>query len=163
GNLSVDVYSPIWIDRNKPEAAGSRGFYCFARLRPGASLESAQAEMTLLAAQVGEEYHSEKEFGAVVFGLRDFLTGDSRPILFILAGVVTFVLLIACANLASLLLTRGVGRRNELAVRAALGASRPRILQQLIAESAVIGLSGGALGLLVGWAGSRLLVLLAHD
>ena len=162
GSLNVDIYSPMRIDRSKPEAVGSRSFMCFGRLRPGVTLESARAEMAVLASQVAQEDEIEKNFGVVVLGLRDYLVADNRPILLILSGVVGFVLLIACANLASLLLTRGVGRQSELAVRAALGAGRWRIVQQLGVESLVLSLIGGALGLFAGWGGSRALAVLAE-
>ena len=162
GTLNIDIYSALRIDRSKPEAVGSRGFMCFGRLRPGVTLEAAGAEMAVLAAQVAREDRGERDFGVVVLGLRDYLVHENRPILLILAGVVGFVLLIGCANLASLLLTRGVGRQSELAVRAAMGAGRWRIVQQLGVESLVLSLIGGVLGLFAGWAGSRALVVLAE-
>ena len=163
GSLNVDIYRPILIDRSKPEAVGSRGFLCFGRLRPGVTLEAVQAEMEVIADQVGREDAGEKGFGVVVLSLRDYLVRDSRLVLFVLAGVVAFVLLIACANLAGLLLTRGIGRQSELAVRAALGAGQWRLVQQLVAESIVLSAIGGALGLVLGWGASRVLVLLAQN
>jgi putative ABC transport system permease protein len=163
GSLDVDVYRPIRIDRSKPETVGSRSFLCFGRLRRGVSLAAARAEMEVIAAQVAREDLGEKDFGVVVTSLRDYLVRDSRLVLFVLLGVVAFVLLIACANLAGLLLTRGIGRQGELALRAALGAGRWRLVQQLLAESAVLSVIGGALGLLLGWGASRVLVFLAQD
>lgn len=163
GNLKVDVYSPLRIDRSKPESIGSRSFLCFGRLRPGVTLQGARVEMETLALRIGQEDEGERNFGVVLSSLRDYLVGENRSLLFTLAGVVGFVLLIACANLAALLLTRGVGRQSELAVRAALGAGRWRIIQQLSVESLVLSMSGGALGLFLGWAGSRALIFLAGD
>ena len=113
GTLSIDIYRAIPIDRARPESIGSRSFLCFARLRPGATVESARAEMTVIASQVSAEEPTEKEFGVVVFSLRDYLVRDSRLVLLILAGVVAFVLLVACANLAGLLLTRALGRQGS--------------------------------------------------
>lgn len=163
GTLSVDVYSPIRIDRSKPEAIGSRSFMCFGRLRTGVSLEAARAEMAVVAGQVGREDPNEKNFGVVITSLRDYLVRDTRLVLFVLAAVVALVLLIACANLAGLLLTRGAGRQSELALRASLGATRRRLVEQLVAESVVLSTIGGALGLLLGFSISRALVFLARD
>jgi predicted permease len=163
GTLKVDVYSPIRIDRSKPEAIGSRGFLCFGRLRAGVSVDAARAEMEVIAAQVGREDPNEKDWGVVVLGVRDYLVRDNRLVLLVLAGVVAFVLLIACANLAGLLLTRGVGRQSELALRASLGASRGRLIAQLLVESISLSAIGGALGLLLGSWTSRALIFLARD
>lgn len=161
GTLNIDVYYPLPLDRNKP--VGSRSYHCYGRLRPGVSVEAARAEMAVIAEQVGREHLVEKGWGVEVLELRDSLVRDNRLALLLLLGVVVFVLLIACANLAGLLLTRGVGRRSELALRAALGASRLRLLQQLVVESLVLAVMGGALGLLLGALASRGLVFLAED
>ncbi|MGB7760348.1 MAG: ABC transporter permease [Bryobacteraceae bacterium] len=163
GSLKVDVYTPMRIDRSRPEAVGSRSFLCFGRLRPGVTLDQARGEMVVLALQIGKEDPGERDFGAAVTTLRDYLVSENRSILLILLGVVAFVLLIACANLAGLLLSRGVGRKSEIAVRAALGAGRWRIVQQLVVESFVLSLAGGTLGLMLGWAGSRTLVALGES
>ncbi len=163
GTLNTDVYYPLPLDRSKPDAVGSRSFQCYGRLRPGVSLDAARAEMTLIADQIGDEIQAEKGWRVQVSDLRDSLVRDNRLALLLLLGVVVFVLLIACANLAGLLLTRGVGRRSELALRAALGASRFRLVQQLVVESLVLAVMGGALGLLLGAMASRALVFLAED
>ena len=163
GTLNTDVYYPLPLDRSKPEAVGSRSFQCYGRLRLGVSLDAARAEMTLIADEIGHEIRAEKGWRVQVSDLRDALVRDSRPALLLLLGVVVFVLLIACANLAGLLLTRSVGRRSELALRASLGASRFRLVQQLVVESLVLAGMGGALGLLLGAAASRGLVFLAKD
>jgi len=163
GTPHVDLYLPIPLDRNKPDAIGSRAFQCYGRLRPGVTLEAARAEMAVLADQIGRQEAIEKDWGVVVLSLRDYLVRDNRLVLLILLGVVAFVLLIACANLAGLLLTRGVGRRSELALRASLGASRGRLVQQLVAESVALSTMGGALGLFLSSWASRALVFLAQD
>jgi putative ABC transport system permease protein len=163
GTLNVDVYSPIRMDRSKPDAVGSRSFLCFGRLRNGVSLEAARAEMEVIAGQVGRDDRNEKDFGVVISSLRDYLVRDTRLVLLVLSGVVAFVLLIACANLAGLLLTRGVGRQSELALRASLGASRGRLVRQLLVESIALSAMGGALGVLLGSWTSRALVFLARD
>ena len=163
GTLDIDVYYPLPLDRSKPEAVGSRSFQCYGRLRPGVGLDAARAEMTLIADQIGQEIQGEKGWRVHVSDLRDALVRDNRRALLLLLGVVAFVLLIACANLAGLLLTRSVGRRNELALRASLGASRFRLVQQLVVESLVLAGMGGALGLFLGATASRGLVFLAKD
>jgi hypothetical protein len=86
GSLNVDIYSPMRIDRSKPEAVGSRSFMCFGRLRPGITLESARAEMEVLASQVAQEDANEKNWGVVVLGLRDYLVRENRATLMILSG-----------------------------------------------------------------------------
>ena len=161
--LNVDVYLPLPLDRNRPEAVGSRSFQCYGRLRPGVSLDAARAEMAVLAAQGGRQHPADEGWGVTVLGLRDHLVRDHRLVLLVLLGVVAFVLLIACANLAGLLLARGVGRRSELALRASLGASRFRLVRQLLVESLVLSALGGLLGLLLGSWASRALVLVARD
>lgn len=163
GTLNTDVYYPLPVDRSKPGAVGSRSFQCYGRLRPGVSLDAARAEMALIADQIGHEVQAEKGWRVHVSDLRDALVRDNRPALLLLLGVVALVLLIACANLAVLLLTRSVGRRSELALRASLGASRFRLVQQLVVESLVLAGLGGALGLFLGAAASRGLVFLAKD
>jgi putative ABC transport system permease protein len=160
---NVDIYIPLPLDENNPAAVGSRAFQCFGLLRPGATLQAARAEMQVVSAQAGRDVPFLQGWSASVVGLREYLVKDSFPVLLLLAGVVAFVLLIACANLAALLLTRGVGRRGELALRASLGAGRLRLLQQLLIESLTLSLIGGALGLLLGAWASRVLVLLAQD
>lgn len=163
GSLAVDMYMPLPLDRNKPEAVGSRSFLCFGLLRPGVAPQAAQVEMGMIAEDVGRLSPVEKEWGVVVLRLRDYLVRDNRLILFLLLGVVALVLLIACANLAALLLARGIGRRSEFALRACLGAGRRRLVQQLLIESLALTTVGGALGLLLGSWASRALVILAAD
>ena len=163
GTLQVDLFLPIRVDRANPDAIGSRGFQCFGLLRRGVTVERAQAEMTVLADQIGRELPVEKDWGVVVLSLRDYLVRDNRLVLLVLFAVVGFVLLIACANLAGLLLTRGVGRRSELALRASLGAGHGRLVQQLLVESLTVSILGGILGLLLGFWASHALVILGKD
>jgi putative ABC transport system permease protein len=163
GTLNIDIFTPLPLNESKPESVGSRGFQCFGLLRPGVTIESAQAEMGIVSEQAGRENPFLEGWTASLRSLRDHLVQDSRPVLMMLLGVVAFVLLIACANLAALLLTRGVGRQNEIALRASLGAGRLRLVQQLLIESLTISAMGGALGLLLGSWASRALVFLARD
>jgi predicted permease len=162
-SLAPDVYTPMPLDRSNPQSIGGRSFICYGRLKPNVDLASAQAEMSVIANQLSNQYPADKGWGVAVFGLHQYLVKDARSILPILMGVVAIVLLIACANLAGLLMTNGVSRRNELAIRSALGASRFRIVRQLVVESFLLSALGGAAGLLLGVWGTRLLLLIAKD
>ena len=156
-----DIWLPFQID---PNINAKDGRLCLvtARLKPGVSITAANAELRLVA----ETYRRttlgipgpKDSFRALL--LRDALVGDVRLPLLVLAGATAFVLLIACTNVASLLLVRATGRTRELAVRAAIGAGRGRIVRQLLAESAAPTLTGGVLGLALGVAGIRALMRL---
>jgi putative ABC transport system permease protein len=145
----VDVWVPYVLP---PEARQPRGRYLsvIARLKPGVSLDQARAQMTSLAASLTQELPDfDTGWGVKVVPLRDELSGGIKPALLVLSGAVAFVLLIACANVANLLLARGAARQREIAIRSALGAVRSRVVRQLLTESLVLGLLGGAAGLLV--------------
>jgi len=125
-------------------------YYGLGRLKPGVTVERAQTEMSLIAAQLERQHPKEnKDTGALVYPLRDDVSQRSRLLLLALSGAAACVLLIACANLANLLLARALGRRRELAVRAAIGAGRERLMRQLMTESLLLAGVGGALGIVV--------------
>jgi predicted permease len=140
---------------------GNRFFNVIGRLKSNVAISRAQAEMDAITFRLREQYPgSNKGMGANVASFVDAMAGNVRTGLWHLLGVVAMVLLIACANVASLMLSRGATRRKEIAVRAALGAGRARLVQQLLVESMMLALAGGALGLLIAACSSRFLVLL---
>ena len=150
----VEIWMPV---ANYPGNTGKREWrllFGMGHLKPDAELSQAQAEATSIAGQLAQAYPKENAGrGAKVGELRELLVGDVRPMLLLLFAAVAVILLIACANLANLLLARGLARQKEIAVRAALGASRWRLIRQLLTETTVIGLLGGAGGLLVAYWG----------
>jgi len=151
-----DVWVPFQIE---PGSLASDGRLCIVtgRLRPGATMETARGDLQRVADEYRRTFPAAigPTSGFTVRRLRDAMVGDVRPTLLVLAGAVGFVLLIACANVASLLLARAVSRQREIAIRAAVGASRGRIIRQMLTESLALSLIGGALGVALGTAGIR--------
>jgi putative ABC transport system permease protein len=155
--LDPDLYLPMPLNRQKPDAIGSHSFVCYGRLRAGVRLDATRAEMDVIAERLGREYPMDQGWTVAALSLRDHLTLETRPVLLLLQGVVAFILLIVCSNVAGLLLTRSIGRRGELAIRLSLGASRRRLVQLLGVESLLLSGAGGAAGLLLGSWASQLL------
>lgn len=156
-----DMWQPKVIEDYEPNLRGGGFWNAVGRLKPGVTVETAQAEIDAVSAQLAREYPRTNEMtGARVLPLREHLVGDVRLALQLLAGAVSLVLLIACVNIANLLLARGSAREREIAVRIALGARRGRIIQQLLLESLVIAVIGSLFGvLLTGWALSAIVQL----
>src|SRR5690606_29969047 len=161
GFAFLDSTVDVWLPAAFPaEARTPRGRWLatVGRLKPGVSVEQAQRDMTRVAGELTTMFPDfNTGWTARVVPLREQLTGDVRPALVVMLGAVGFVLLIACANVANLLLARATARGRELAVRAALGAGRGRIVRQLIAESLVLAAAGGTAGLALAWWGLQLL------
>ncbi len=160
GTMEPDAYTPLPVDPATPGSAGSRSFDCYGRLARGVVLGTAQAEMSGIAAVLARQYPLDEGYGVTVSGLHEYLVREGRPALLLLTAVVAVVLSIACVNLASLLMARGLWRRGELAVRASLGASRGRLIRQLTIESLVLSLCGGLVGLALAYWAMRALVVL---
>jgi putative ABC transport system permease protein len=156
----ADVYLPCQFDLDGLSRAEQ--FNAAGRLRPGVTLQAANARLQTLVPAYRQKLHlSDPHYGFSVESYRDAVVGDVRSSLLLLGGAVGMVLLIACANVANLLLARAAGRQQELAVREAVGASRERIIRQLLTESVLLSLAGGVLGLVIGVVGVHFLLALS--
>jgi putative ABC transport system permease protein len=137
------AFSDLWSEGSR----ATRGYCALARLKPGVSLEQGQADLSTIAAGLAAAHPVDQGIGVLVARVSDTRVGELRPMLFLLMGAVSLILLIACVNLANLLLARNSARQRELAVRAALGAGRGGLVRQLLAETLLLSLIGGAVGL----------------
>jgi len=154
----IDVYVPIgqWTDSTFRDRHISMGMNSIGRLKPGITFEQARADMDRIGRNLEAAYpDSNKGTGITLVPLKTDVVGDVRGVLLVLLGAVGFVLLIACANVANLLLARSTGRAREFAIRSALGASPARVIRQLLTESVMLGIGGGVIGLLLAKWGTR--------
>lgn len=162
----ADVWVPIAFTPAESSARGDN-FNCgvMARLKPGVTLGAANSNVELVASQIKQQFYpaaaQQFELKASVTPLHEFLVGNTRKLLWLLLGAVGVLLLIACANVANLLLAHGTARQKEIAVRVALGAARPRLVRQVLVESTLLGLLGGTCGYLSAFAGVEALTRLA--
>jgi putative ABC transport system permease protein len=164
---AVEVWKPLLLDAEalSEDNRGSHGYTALARMRPGVTLPQAHADLAGVTAAFKTEHPGNYRtgFSATLRPLQHEIVGDTGRSLLILLGAVALVLLIACANVSNLLLARAASRRKEIALRTALGASRGRLVRQLLAESMLVAIAGGALGLVIASWSVDLLIALAPD
>lgn len=162
----TDVFVPIgqWDDATFLDRRAAMGMDAVGRLKPGITLAQAQSNMGAIADHLAQTYpDADKGSGIALVGLKDDIVGDIRPFLLVLLAAVAFVLLIACANVASLLLARSTGRSREFAIRAAMGANPMRVVRQLLTESCTLSIVGGALGLALAASGTKAVIRLIPE
>jgi len=163
-NPDAEIWTPLVFTPDELTHRNSHYLKVLGRLKPGVSMDQANAEMTTIASQLQQEYpKSNESTGAAVYSLHAEIVGEIRKPLLIFLGAVAFILLIACANVANLMLARAAARQREIAVRIALGASRWRLIRQMLIESLVLGLAGGAAGLLLALWGIEFLSAVAKQ
>jgi len=157
--MQVDLWIPLVIFPEKRADRSTHFLYVLSRLKPGVSLQRAQSEMDSVASRLATQYpDTNADRGIKLVSLREFLVGDTRPAILVLMGSVIFLLLIACANVANLLLARATVMQKEIAVRVAIGATRGHLIRQFLTESVLLSLIGGVFGLLLAYGAVKIIV-----
>jgi putative ABC transport system permease protein len=155
---SLDLYLPLAVAETRTPTTLGTNIGAYARLKPGVALKAAQADIDTITARLNQQFPVGIPRSVRVWGLREFMVQNVQLSLWILMGAVGLVLLIACANVANILLARTDARKREMAIRAALGADRKRIIRQILSESVILGLGGGAFGSLLAYWGVQALI-----
>jgi putative ABC transport system permease protein len=160
----AQLWTPLaWTDERRA-VRGNHNYQVIGRLKPGVDIRAAQAELSAISTRLEQLYpEDDKGWGAKILTLREQTVGDVRPALLVLLGAVSFVLLIACANVANLVLGKILGRKKEIAIRSALGATRSAILRLVLAETLLLSVAGGTLGLFLARFGTTLIVKFLAD
>jgi putative ABC transport system permease protein len=160
----AQFWVPLAWDDAKRAVRGNHNYLAIGRLKPAVEMPTAQADLSNISSRLELLYpEDDKGWGATMLPLREQIVGDVRPALLVLLGAVAFVLLIACANVANLVLAKTLARKREIAIRTALGASRGALLQQVLAETTMLALAGAALGLLLAHSGLTLTAKFLSD
>jgi putative ABC transport system permease protein len=160
-SITTELWVPTPAIKDLRSARNSLWLQVIGRRKPGVTVPQAQADLDRINGAILQEFPQQKGYGVHLVDYREHIVGNVRPVLLALLGAVGFVLLIACTNVANLLLARAATREREVALRAALGAGRGRIVRQLLTESLLLALLGGAAGLALGWAGVNALIAAA--
>jgi putative ABC transport system permease protein len=160
----TEIWTPLAVDLKNWQQRGGHYLNGVGRLKAGATLASARADLSAIAARAEQQFpNSNSGWDTKITSLQEASVGGIRPALLTLTAAVGFVLLIACVNLANLLLSRSAARRREMGIRSSLGAGRGRLIRQLLTESVLLAGLGAAVGLAFAWAGTRMLVTLNPD
>src|SRR4029077_17152097 len=146
----ADLWVPLGWNNQQRAVRGIHNYLVIGRIKPDVAVQQAKADLSAISMRLEQQYpEDDKGWGATVVPLREQIVGDVRPALLVLLGAVAFVLLIACANVANLVLAKTLARKKEIAIRTSLGASRAAILRNILSETVLLSVIGGVLGFLL--------------